>query len=322
MKLVPVQQVMQRRFERQARIKDIETHASGHCVHIGKISPGCVQCFVPGVMSENFHLGTVCNATCTYCFGTGKGRDDPPQERQLQHKAVLMHAMLNADLSEHYPIISFTGGGEPLLYMDSIEYYMSLYRGIDMHLARRPWYYLYTNGIAATQEKILRLKELGFNEMRFHVGASGFSQRVYDNMAFAAEHIEVITVETPAWPLHRDKLFEMLPIIEQIGVKHLNLGEIAITHENEAAVRAALPDADVYQNYYVHLDDGGLVYDLMDEVVAQGYSYSVLDCGSFVKAMQQSPGKHFMHEPVDGMCTDYTGLPDETPHPAAQPAHV
>ena len=48
----------------------------------------------------------------------------------------------------------------------------------------------------------------------------------------------------------------------------------------------------------MHLYDEGLVYDLMEEVVAKGYSFSVLDCNSFVKTIQRSPGKLVCHEDV------------------------
>jgi hypothetical protein len=98
----------------------------------------------------------------------------------------------------------------------------------------------------------------------------------------------------------------MLPRLQQIGVKHLNIGEIQITQYNRERIDHLLPDAEIYQNRTIHLDDGGLVYDLMAEVLRQGYSYSVLDCNSFVKSIQTSPGKWMLHEPVNGLCAGYT----------------
>ena len=95
----------------------------------------------------------------------------------------------------------------------------------------------------------------------------------------------------------------MLPIIENMGVKHLNIGEIEIDSFNAETIGAALPNAEVYQLHAIHLYDGGLVYDLMEEVAAQGYSFSILDCSAFVKSMQRAPGKWLMHEPVPLACT-------------------
>jgi pyruvate formate-lyase activating enzyme-like uncharacterized protein len=306
MKLVSLQEVLHRKAERQARIDSLEYHAAGHCVHLGQLSPGCHQCFVPDAFSHNFHLGEICNAHCSYCFGTGKNLDNPPKQNRLTHKAFLMQRALSADLSGIIPTISFTGGGEPLLNLDSITYYMDFYRGIEEYLDKKPWYYLYTNGLVADEETILKLKAMGFDEIRFHLGASDFSERVYRNIATAARHMDVITVETPAWPLHRAKLFEMLPRLEALGVKHLNLGEIQITPHNRATIESKLPDAEIYQCFMIHLYDGGLVYDLMEEVLARGYSYSVLDCSSLVKAIQQTPGEWHMHEPINGLCVGYS----------------
>ena len=39
----------------------------------------------------------------------------------------------------------------------------------------------------------------------------------------------------------------------------------------------------LYQAFYPVMDDEGLVEDIMREVLAKGYSYSVIDCNGFVK---------------------------------------
>jgi pyruvate formate-lyase activating enzyme-like uncharacterized protein len=300
--MLSIQEALKRKFERQAQIKELEFHASGHCVHIGKLSPGCLKCFVPDALSENFHLGSACNANCPYCFGVGLDRHNPPAEHRFEHKARLLARFLSARSSPYYPTISFTGGGDPLLHLEFVAYYMDIYRRTEDLLGKKPWYYLYTNGLSADLDTVLRIKDLGFNEMRFHLGASNFSKQVYKNLSVAARHIDVITVETPAWPPHRGKLFEMLPMIEEIGVKHLNLGEIVITPHNRENIFKRLPDAEVYQFHYIHLYDGGLVYDIIEEVLKRRFSYSVLDCSSLVKGIQQAPGKRDIHEPVDGLC--------------------
>jgi len=251
-------------------------------------------------------MGHECNAECPYCFGTK--HEIIRKENLLTIKGHLMHKALNADLREIIPSISFSGGtGDPLLRPDLLESFMSFYHGIEPNLSKKPWYYLYTNGILADRKMIRQLKEYGFDEVRFHLGATNFSAHVYDHLAEAVQHIPVVTVETPAWPLHRDQLFEMLPKLQQLGVKHLNIGEIQVTRENRERIEALLPEAEVYQNGIIHLDDDGLVYELMKEVIKQGYSYSVLDCNSFVKGIQSTSGKWTLFEPVDGLCTGYNG---------------
>jgi hypothetical protein len=301
MKFLTVQEAFRRKFERQDSIDGLEYHASGHCVHVGKLSPGCQKCFVPDSFSVNLHIGSECNANCPYCPG-GAGMEGFSGQDMLARKGKLLQKAVKANTEHIIPTVSFTGGGEPLVYLDVISDFMAFYRSIEELIGVKPWYYLYTNGILADLDTILRLKDLGFDEIRFHLGASNFSERVYENMAEAVRHLNTVTVETPAWPLHREKLFEMLPLIEEIGVKHLNLGEVWLTEHNKEAVAKLIPDAEVYQCRYVHLYDGGLAYDVIEEVLARGYSFSVLDCSCLVKSIQGTHGKWVMHDPVDGLC--------------------
>lgn len=301
MRMLSIQEAYRRKFDRQSVINGIEYHAAGHCVHIGKLSPGCYRCFVPDPFSVNFHLGTRCNLDCPYCGSGATGKEFSPQEI-LVLKGELLRKALTVDCDPVVPTVSFTGGGEPLLYIDMIKSLMDFCRDIETYMSKRPWYYLYTNGVLANPDMIQLLSDLGFDELRFHLGASAFSERVYKNMAVAARHIKTITVETPAWPPHREDLFEMLPRIEDLGVKHLNIGEVWLTERNYETLRRLLPDGELYQCFYIHLYDGGLVYDIMEEVLRRGYSFSVLDCSCFVKSIQRNPAKWLMHEPVDGLC--------------------
>lgn len=303
MKLISIQEAYERRFNRQKNIDGLEFHASGHCAHVGKISPGCIKCFVPSTYSMNFHLGSECNCNCTYCYGVA-GKEDLSGLSSARKREIFVRA-LKSNKNRDYAVLSFTGGGDPILHLDLIAEYMNFIHSIEKDLKRKPWYYLYTNGALVNLDVILKLKDLGFDEIRFHLGASNFSGQVYKNMAHAAEHLNTVTVETPAWPPHRENLFKMLPKIQDIGVKHVNIGQIEITLANREKIAKALPEAEVFQCHEIHLDDGGLVFDLMEEVLKKSYSFSVLDCSCFVKNIQRSPGKHLMYEKVDGLCKEF-----------------
>ena len=301
MKLISIQEAYTRKFQRQRQIKELEYHAAGHCAHIGKLSPGCGSCFYPDPYRMNFIIGSHCNADCPYC--TYKMEEEPDKEERLKSMAGYFRS---SRLPEFNPSsISFTGGGEPLLYLDTIRECMKFFRDIDKHTGKKGWYYLYTNGLIATPDILSELKEMGFNEIRFHLGASGFAQEVYKNLERAVDFFKVVTVETPAWPPYRDKLFKMLPVINDLGVKHLNIGELEITKDNYDKVSLRLPDAEIYQCHNMHLYDGGLAYDIMEEVLRRGYSYSVLDCNCFVKSIQRNPAKHIAHEDIKGLCAEY-----------------
>ncbi|MFH1641084.1 MAG: hypothetical protein ABIA66_03865, partial [Candidatus Omnitrophota bacterium] len=236
-----------------------------------------------------------------YCFYGLRDEDRKVERIKLMAKILRDSALPNYNL----PVVSFSGIGEPLLYIRTIKEHMKAFRDIERKTGQKPWYFLYTNGILADKDMLLQLRDLGFDEIRFHSGASNFSKEVYRNLSKAVVYFKAVTVETPSWPPHRKKLFQMLPIIEGIGVKHLNLGEIEIRRDNFNRITKILPDAEIYQCYEMHLDDGGLVYDIIEEVLKQKYSYSVLDCSSFVKNIQRSPAKSVLSEEMKEAIANY-----------------
>jgi pyruvate formate-lyase activating enzyme-like uncharacterized protein len=301
MKIIPIQEAYRRKFERQKKIEGLEYHAAGHCVHVGKLSPGCESCFIPDPLKDNICVGVKCNLDCPYCFD--RLSREPDREERIKIKAAHLR---NSLLPTYDPrTVSFSGGGEPLMYMDVLTEYMTFFNDVDKDAGKKPWYHLYTNGIHANDLVLSQLRDLGIDEIRFHLGASNFSKKAYDNLARARHYFQALTVETPAWPPHRKKLFEMLPILEDIGVNHVNMGEIEITPFNHERIASRLSYAEVYQAHEMHLDDGGLVYDLIDEVSKKGYSFSVLDCNCFVKSMQRGPAKYVRHEDVAEIIARY-----------------
>lgn len=317
MKLLPIQDVYTRKFERQKKIKGLQYHAAGHCVHIGKISPGCYSCFVDDKYGKNLVAGLSCNCDCVYCASGARlsnhGRKNEKEklketlENFLRFKADSDVLTREASMPDYNPgKISFSGGGEPLMYIDNIANYMGLFHELHKSLEKKPWYFLYTNGILATTRILERLNALGIDEIRFHLGATDFSEKVYRNMGKAANYVKAVSVETPAWPFHREELFQMLPRIQDIGVKHLNITEIELNNNNFKKISETLPDGEICQCGELQLYDNGVVYDLMEEVIRRNYTFSVLDCNCFVKSIQRTPGKWLFHEPVDGLCAEHS----------------
>lgn len=304
MKMVSLQKVLSEKLSRQSRIKELQVHASGHCVHLGKLSPGCHNCFVPDKFSFNINAGTQCNSGCPYCFG--KETNTELSAEAIKDILRKMCAdVLRENLDKETPRLAFSGVGEPLRYLDTIREFMKDFSSsILPDMKRKPWTFAYTNGLLASRDVLEELRACGFDEIRFHLGASNFAEGVYVNMKSACEIIPVVSVETPSWPPHRSQLFEMLPQLDEMGVKHLNLGEVQVTAHNLECISKALPEGRTYQFRDIHLYDEGLVYDIMEAVIEKGYSFSVLDCNSLVKDIQRSSGKRIMHDPVDGLCAN------------------
>lgn len=304
-KIVPIQEAYKRKIERQEKVEGLKFMCHGSCAFIGKdISPGCYGCFYSDAYYCGFMLGrdlglpNICNRDCVYCFSPHRVDQSNvvSEEWQLSEewKSTIFESMVeqqrmlpSACNMQYY---EFTGICEPLLYLPVLRELMGFLRNvIDTHMGTRGWAKIYTNGTLLNEDNVLKLADMGFDEVRVHPGASNFSQEVYNNMRLAVKHIPTVTVETPAWPPHREKLFRMLPIIEDIGIEHVDICQIEIANGDQLKrIENALVDIEIYQAFYPVMDDNGLVEDIMAEVIKQDYSYSVLDCNGFVKQSKSS----------------------------------
>jgi pyruvate formate-lyase activating enzyme-like uncharacterized protein len=299
-KILSIQEAYKIKIERQQSLPGLKYQSFGSCAYVGKdISPGCYSCFHSDAFNYGFMLGRdvgladVCNRDCVYCFEphhVGESayipdgwKATPEWKDQLRRTLSAEKFKITTQCKMQY--YEFTGVCEPMLYLPVIKELMQFFRTeVDSFMGTRGWAKIYTNGTLLTLDNIFRLEEMGFDEVRIHPGASNFSSDVYANIRLAVKHIPTVTVETPAWPLHRRKLLEMLPVIQDIGVKHLDICQIELTNPRQIEkMEKALGEMAVYQAFYPMLDDGGLVEVLMREVIDKGYSYSVIDCNGFVK---------------------------------------
>jgi pyruvate formate-lyase activating enzyme-like uncharacterized protein len=305
-KIIPIQKAYQNKFARQKQTDGLEISQDGLCAHTGKISPGCFWCLSSTALSYGVNVGTdvglpnICNLNCPYCFmhskhlivrnNTNVVPDNWHLDMEFLDKVNVNLQRINS-LSEDHEFISFsfTGdGAETLLYMPVIRAYMKFYKErIEPSINRHAWYKIYTNGILASQDIVSELKDLGITEMRFHIGASDFSNTVIKRISKAVRIIHTVSIETPAWPPHRKKLFQSLPVFNDIGIKHLNLIEAAITQWNINSIMNSYPEAEVYHSHSgLAIDDGGLVYDLMERTISKNYNFSVLDCHTLIRKIR------------------------------------
>ena len=308
-RIIPIQEAYKTKIERQEKLEGLKFKSYGSCAYVGAdISPGCYGCFHSDAYYCGFMLGRdvglpdVCNRDCVYCFEPHEVRQTPivpngwriSEEWKDSIKKHLIEEKLRITTDCKMQYYEFSGVCEPLLYLPVLEELMRFLRDVvDPFMGTRGWAKVYTNGTLLNRDNILKLKDLGFDEVRIHPGATNFSQEVYENMKLAVKHIPTVTVETPSWPPHRKKLFEMLPIIEDIGVKHLDICQIEITSRKQLErIGKALGEIEIYQAFYPVVDDRGLVEDIMREVLEKGYCYSVIDCNGFVKQSRSALSVH------------------------------
>ena len=185
-----------------------------------QISKGCQICG-SGKWSCLF-ITNKCNASCFYCPAR-QDQDELPSTQGLSFENPIDYA----HYVKHFGFkgVSFSGG-EPLLYFDRTLEYLKAVRkicGNDIYI------WMYTNGILADQDKLQKLAEEGLNEIRFDIGATGYS---LDKVKLAKGVIPVVSIEIPAVPEEKIKLLNLLPQMVEAGVHHLNLHQMRLTPYN------------------------------------------------------------------------------------------
>ncbi len=281
-KIVSFLEILEKRKKRREEIDGIEEDFFGYCRHVGKISYGCITCFKDLKYSFAEGLGNKCNLNCGYCLSNrklGEKTNEQIDDNIAQHH----RNSLNDDYNkEGEPKVFGFTLGEPLLYMDRMEKYMLHLKEIERRTKTKPYYKVYTNGLLATNDILKKLKEIGINEIRFHPSASNFSEEVYKNMKSAVDLGFIVAVEEPSWPKNKEKLFKMLPIINEIGIKHMQMCSVEVYDYNIGEIYNEYPQGLFFHDTLLHLYDEGLVYDIMEEVIRKKYNFSVLDCSNEV----------------------------------------
>ena len=184
------------------------------------LSPGCKACG-EGSWSCLF-INNICNANCFYC-PTSQDEHSEPTTQTVQFPDV-------DDYIAYVKKFNFKGvsisGGEPFLTFDKTFRFV---KRIKEEFKENIYLWLYTNGILADREKLLALKEIGLNEIRFDIGAVGYKT---DKVELACQIFDNVTVEIPAVPERQESLKELISYLTSIGVSYLNLHQIRCTPYN------------------------------------------------------------------------------------------
>ena len=207
------------------------------------LSPGCVMC-QEGRWGCNF-INRRCTRDCYFCkrYHSMNVERDPETEgfpfaSPDEHINFLKLFQIKG--------VSFSGG-EPLLVLERL---LSHIRAIRKEFGNSLYVWMYTNGDLIERENLMRLKEAGLDEMRFNLSA-----RDYDlSPVILAEHyIPTITVEIPAIPEDYDIVKSLLPELQAIGVKFLNLHQLSLEEENWKRL--------VKRDYHLCCHEGLSVYE-------------------------------------------------------------
>jgi pyruvate formate-lyase activating enzyme-like uncharacterized protein len=198
----------------------VEWACDGTKPHYGPLSPGCARC-VAGTWSCLFVNG-VCNARCFFC-PTRQHERGEPTTGQLEFTDP-------GDYVDYLERFGFDGaslsGGEPFL---TLERTVTFLRAIRERFGSGVYLWLYTNGMLATDEALQAVADAGLDEIRFNLHANDYR---LEPVASAATRIPTVTIETPAVPEDEARMRDLLPVLADLGVAHVNLHDVRVTPHN------------------------------------------------------------------------------------------
>jgi uncharacterized protein len=217
-------QASQLNDERRLLLSQLEklavTGYSGTKLDISQLSPGCELC-ARGKWSCLFINGK-CNANCFYC-PSSQDEIGIPQSNGIDFPSA--KAWVDYIRKFNFKGLSLSGG-EPFLTFDrSLEYL----KAAKSEFNDEVYFWIYTNGILVTEDKLKQLSDAGLDEIRFDIGATNYSLK---NVKKAIGIIPTVTVEIPAVPEKFERLKEKIREMQEIGVNYLNLHQLRMTQYN------------------------------------------------------------------------------------------
>ena len=243
----------------------------GEIVHLGGLSPGCQAC-KDGCWDIVF-ITMRCNLSCAFCYS--------PLRLPPEH-AGSVYGATPEEMVARYRALGIRGvglsGGEPFLELERLLDWLQRFK----RLYPQAYYWVYTNGVLADEAALRRLAELGLDEIRFNLAATGYDHpQVLANLSAAARLLPQVTVEIPAIPADADKLLACLPVWAALGVRTLNLHELiyepGTPSEHMPGERVALcaPDG---RRVLTHPGSRRLALKVLAQVAEQGLPLRVNDC--------------------------------------------
>jgi len=258
-------------------------------VPIGKkLSNGCYACKSGQWICV--YIGVSCNLKCPSCpqksrhgvknyIWANGGNDDIFSLEDL--KRVI-------DKNPRITGISFSGG-EPFMYLNKVFEWLDYINENFKELNLYKW--IYTNGTLVTEDDCIKLKEHGINEIRFDLAATRYSDDIIDKLIYCKKIFEKICVEVPSEFWQVDRLIEILPRLNDIGIDYLNLHELCVNQDNvEDLKKKGINEKLVYCDTYLpSLFD---TYRVIEYIENNGLNIIYNDC-SFRNMTMQHLGWQF-----------------------------
>jgi len=255
----------------QAKIPGLCFHDSHQAVSTGPLLHGCDICTRMGYMS--FQLGFRCNTRCPFCFLETHKADATGLKEGKMREAFLKEFHRRVDDLEGVALT----GGEPLLYLPEMETVVSEMRQVKPGL----YFWTYSNTILADEEHLLKLRDIGVQEIRFNLAATNFSQEALSKVELARGILEHVAVEVPCYPPQKERLMGCLAEMDRIGIDQLNLQELLVTDANVDTLEGeGYQSGILFAKRYFLYGSRKMTYEVMRYCVEQSCSFTVNDCSA------------------------------------------
>lgn len=251
-------------------IKGLASNGTFHSTSTGELIKGCKICAKGRSMT--FVLGYKCNADCDFCFAphyADKKDDDEKYNREACFKDFLRR---KEDISG----IGFTGG-EPFLYRQEIKEYASRIKKVSPGI----YFWIYTNGIDAIRDDMVFFRDLGIDEVRFNLAASGYDKKIIRKIKMAKEIFSYVAVEVPVYPEQEKLIYESLDYLEEYGADQLTLQELLINENNVRSLEGeGYQSGMMFNKKFFLYGSRKLSYEIIKYCMDKKYSFTLNECST------------------------------------------
>ena len=191
-------------------------------IYSGELSPGCSSCG-KGKWSC-LYINRLCTADCFFCLEDRKVKKErPPETDGIRFDNP-------DDYVDYLAKFGFKGvgfsGGECLLVFDMLLSYL---KKIRQRLGKKIYAWIYTNGDLVDEDKLIKLKRAGLDEIRFNISARNYDLQPVE---LATKFINAVAIEIPAIPEDYEVLKKSLSKMQKIGINYLNIHQLVTSKHN------------------------------------------------------------------------------------------
>lgn len=244
-----------------------------------------------------------CNAGCHFC--PAPFRDDRISSSFWNNKEEILSNLGKTAFKG----ISFSGGDPFLVFERLLEWQAYFKKNLPGY-----YYWVYTNGLAVTEEKMRRLSAAGMNEIRFNIAATGYiNQDIWNKIEAARKIFPVVSVEIPSIAKDFGLLETALDKMERTRINLLNLHDYIL---NDADVKSeSLQSFEFILNKVIPLKYAVSSVENTERIIKltqkKGYSFVINHCSMQQKELQMvqrrfKMGKLFNNPDYDLVLPDGT----------------